>query len=1719
MSVYQVESDAGSVLRGVRMRVMSPELVRKMSVVEVTTSGINKDGKPLLNGLNSTMMGSVDMKLICQTCSDGLTGNCPGHNGHIEFPFPLYHIGFKDMVYKLLKMVCYWCSHVLLNLDDPSVQQVCRGYTQQPSQKFQKLCGMTRVYRKCPQCHRPQPRYEQLGNHRIEARWSPDAATLLGEALNRPLSEEESLILRRPFVAADAISILQAVDPAKYRLIGFDPEFSHPSWFIMVNIVVPPPAVRPGNVHVDGGGKNGGRSDLTRQLRDMVHRREEFIKELGERVRNKQPVPRFLFTPFQECHLLGQLEMADNPENDSEDRAAPQPVDPNEGSHVSVELQATILGNKKRLDASKGGSLHKRRRKQDLDKMLNDVTCLYGFQPMVDAMQRVVNDYIRSDGKGLSAQTDRGSKGGGNAKLVTPTTTASKDKGKEPEQDKANPQPAEAGDEGDAAKARDTAVEAQAQARENASSVERITNSMVKDSSGNSICSGLGGKGGRFRGNLVGKRVDFCGRAPITINPLMNPGDVGVPEMGALKLTYPEVVNSTNIQRLQACVRIGPGKLGGAQSVVMKTGKEDQVVNLETFRGDHTLLELRPGYVVNRYMQDGDWVLFNRHPSLHKLSMMAHQVRIHKGKTFQMSDSVCQPYNADFDGDDMNIHLPQNERARAEAQHILAVNKNFLMAKSNKPSFGLIQDGITLSFLLTSRNTFFTRDRMQQLMFQCNHLEHEEHLWSYTMPHPAILWPVPLWTGKQLVSWLLPRRFQYLKGARGLDAEKATPMEVFEDLEERCALVVNGELLLGQLSSELIGSAANSIPHMLALDFDNDRAVHFFTDLKRAALWYGLWKGHTISMYDCRPTPDMRQVARDSIHQAFASLRAFEDELRKSTGLSSLQKEHHYKRILNTVTDRITRGVKAHMRPHNNNMARMVVSGSKGSLISMAHITSAIGQQFIDGERIHPEIDRVLPSFPHADDPTSSSPSYRGYNDRSYYQGLTPSQFFIALLCGRYSLLLISVGVSSIGYLSRTMERSTESKIVRTDGSVRDSSGRIVQYCYAGDRMDGTRLEKVGLEGLLFPSVGRTLDARFASGGVCPTIRKQYGDLLGRLREEVLGLRSMANPMDMSTQYCLPFNPRRLLHNLVRGRTGEPSDKPIDPLTAWRRLKEFLRWLEQQRGEHQSMVTLRLAVVGTLGPWQVSKEHRLTAGELHELVETMKRRYRLCLVAAGESVGCQASEAAAEPNTQGTLNTFHYAGVAAKNVTIGLPRLKELIKPTQDIKTPITTIQFRDGVDQNPELLTREVVDQIRCLRMSGLVRYGRVDDASKQLSILLDADRMGYYSTTVDEVVSAVADFFGSGIQCQITLDTDMAAHDHWWMHIALEDTLQAAKVLGLKAKPGQPLRAEDMARRILGTLISKLVIRGLPQISDAYVVRRPRVVEKEDGSLAKEPRFTVETEGADLRSILAYPCPHFRRHEITSNHVHHVWQVLGIDAAAEVLFSEINAVMSFDSTYIDPRHIAMVVDSITFMGKLVSMSRYGIKEIEQSPLLLASFEQTVEVIFSGCLHASLDRVRGISENIILGGVIPAGTGCIDILEKGLDPNMATAPRRQEDEGPRRITLVPPTRFTMVQEYKFATRLPPPPSTTPAASPMSLAKELQEFVRASKPSALQRPSVSMQSLIGSIITPGPSDQEHVPPPLSPSPDDYPVEDEQPRKRDRSDDKDRARSSKRRKIN
>jgi len=558
----------------------------------------------------------------------------------------------------------------------------------------------------------------------------------------------------------------------------------------------------------------------------------------------------------------------------------------------------------------------------------------------------------------------------------------------------------------------------------------------------------LRGKEGRFRGNLSGKRVDFSARTVVSPDPNISINEIGVPVYVAKALTIPVRVTEHNLEELKTFVRRGPDIYPGANYVISADGKR---FDLRYADREELANNLSLGFIVERHLKDGDIVLFNRQPSLHRMSIMAHEVKVLPGKTFRLNLSVCPPYNADFDGDEMNVHAPQTEEAQAEARILMRVQEQILSPRFGGPIIGGIQDHITGAYLLTKKDTKLTRAQASWLLAQAGVFE--------KLPKSAFReGGVEYWTGKQIFSMLLPKDLSLTFKAK--ICEHCSSCKEEECEIEAYVSIKKGKLLSGVVDARGFKALDRcEILDRIVKDYGTSAAREFLDRVTRLSIASAMMFGFTTGIDDEDIPPEARERIEDVLDEAKEKVReligAFErEELEPLPGRSL--KETLEMRIMGILAESRDRAgsIAERYLGLDNHAVIMARTGARGSMLNLTQMAACVGQQSVRGERISRGYKgRTLPHFR----PGDLGADARGFVGSSYKSGLKPLEFFFHAMGGREGLVDTAVRTAQSGYLQRRLINALQDLRVEYDGTVRDDRGVIVQFSYGEDSADPAR--------------------------------------------------------------------------------------------------------------------------------------------------------------------------------------------------------------------------------------------------------------------------------------------------------------------------------------------------------------------------------------------------------------------------------------------------------------------------------------------------------------------------------------------------------------------------------------------------------------------------------------------------------------------------------------
>jgi DNA-directed RNA polymerase II subunit RPB1 len=1113
-----------------------------------------------------------------------------------------------------------------------------------------------------------------------------------------------------------------------------------------------------------------------------------------------------------------------------------------------------------------------------------------------------------------------------------------------------------------------------------------------------SIQQRLGSKEGRIRYNLQGKRVEFSARSVITPDPNISIAELGVPIKIAMNLTVPERVTDYNRDKMYKLVQNGSATYPGAKTLVRADGRMISLAHVNTKE-----IVLYNGDMVNRHLMDGDMVLFNRQPTLHRMSMMGHRVRVLPYNTFRLNVSVTSPYNADFDGDEMNAHIPQSSEAIQELQDIAAVPYQMISPRHQKPVIKVVQDALLGSYRITKQGETFTRKEYMNLMMWNKRFDGK-------LPEPNIVNGAPRWSGQQVLSMLFPPMNTDLKNKFYDDDSVANNMVKIREG------MIQGS---GIVDDDVLNKTGVGVVHTTYNDFGAPAAVDLLDSVQSTIEAYLIMSGFSVGLSDLvaddatlATMNDIVQKRKKEIDEIV--LQVHMDLFDNSTGRSNQDEfEGQVFGKLNKAIEELGKlGQKA--LAQENRMISMLKAGSKGSTINVSQMVACVGQQNIEGRRIpFGFTDRTLPHYKKFDDGAEA----RGFVENSFVKGLTPQEFFFHAMSGREGLIDTAVKTAETGYIQRQMVKAMEDLVTQYDGTVRDARNCIVQFHYGEDGISCTKVESQSLPiHTLSDQEIRTLvglqNVKWDEVLTDVSLRQEKPDIIESLVQDVINDRNMlVNGVFKNGRakgLMGPMNLDRMIMNL-KVKFNIQSNARTDLLPEY--VIETIKNLQSRTLPFHKMWAAMLRFY--LGPHNSIVKHRLSKLAFNTLVEQILLKNWASWAQPGEQVGIIAAQSIGEPATQMTLNTFHLAGVAAKSgMTRGVPRLKEVFKVTKSPKATSLSIFLKPEFRDNKEK-AREVVQDLELTMLRDIVTtVGLYYDPKDESTVIPeDRDLIAFYrlfeQRDIEPEEEAVEPFSQWMLRLEFNKDAmfnrNITMDDVAYIlnekfnntiKMVYSDFNSQRLIMRIRLDRTIDTESDDYTnfKKFQARLLMTVAVRGVPGIKAASFSKSENRVEIIDGTPTKISEYSIDTDGSNFIEVMNHPAVDPTR--LYTTNVYDLLDVLGIEAARGILLSEIDSL--FADAGVNYRHLGLLIDSMTRNGRLMSVDRYGINKNNIGPLAKASFEETEKILLRAALFGEMDPVTGVSSKIMTGQPMRGGTTFAQLLfdevafmrlQKGLPP------------------------------------------------------------------------------------------------------------------------------------
>lgn len=1116
-----------------------------------------------------------------------------------------------------------------------------------------------------------------------------------------------------------------------------------------------------------------------------------------------------------------------------------------------------------------------------------------------------------------------------------------------------------------------------------------------------------GGKIGRIRGNLQGKRVDYSARTVITSDPNNNLDELGVPLKIARTITYPEIVTPFNIVELTKLVRNGRTVYPGANFVenLNQMGPNGKPVKVDLKYKNKDII-LQYGQVVHRHLQNGDIVLFNRQPSLHKMSMMAHKVRVIQNPsyiTFRLNVTATTPYNADFDGDEMNLFAPQSEQAKIELMMLADIKNYIISPKDSKPIVNLKQDALLGSYKFTSADNQMTwKEAMNMLAYTTVSTD--------LIKGKREVAKQKTYTGQEIFSYLIPKKVNVSNGS---------------------TVISNGRIQSGILGKSELAGSKNSIIHLIIDSYDKQRAADFMDDVQRINnAWLMKVYGFSVGLGDAIMTPQLSEELYISGQKKIMEIYNLIAEVEKNHLIDRKTFEEIAFSELNSVMTFQAKTIMSKL-DISNSFYVQIKSGSKGKDVNVGQMVGSVGQATFENKLIQKKLNgRTIPHFAKQDD----SPSARGFIPNPYISGLTASEFFFHNMDGRTGIIDTAIKTADTGYMQRKTIKATEDVYLSYDSTVRNSSNGVVQFIYGDSGYDCAKQMQVKSQLIMMDNetVVKTYsftDEEQKKFRVPSKMNDDFVEHIRKLRDDLREIqrKSTGNSKVIVDTFSVPFNLNRVIsyHQNKDKGSSKQYNTPEEIMAALENLMlpnntHLLAYGQSDKikkdNDRRHKLLLRILITEYLAPRKVLVHYSLSREAFGKVVEELKNSFNMNIAQPCEMVGILAAQSIGEPLTQFTLNTFHSTGVSDVTSNMSsMVRFKELISFTKKIKNPFMKIYLKEEYKYSEEVamqltnlientklsdvvLGTEIWYENNYLDPDSIFNKDQMSDNPKNIFFVNLASK----STSLKSLPWVIRFLVNREILLEknITLLMIKTQFVKYWNSTYVDmkgfkkkdkeviNLINNICIMSNNDSDPQPvlhIRLDfneynyTQIIEVMNLVLNGFKVKGIEGIEKAFCNKElEKIFDPTTGKPVEKYEYVITTLGSNIQDIFYLEGVDNTR--TVSNDVYSYFLVWGIEATRALLIKEINTIFSGASQDVNFQHLSILVDIMLQNGNVTPVNRYGINKLDTDPLSRASFEKTIEQLIHAAVFQEKDKVSSVSSRIIAGRVINGGTGMVDI-------------------------------------------------------------------------------------------------------------------------------------------
>lgn len=976
-----------------------------------------------------------------------------------------------------------------------------------------------------------------------------------------------------------------------------------------------------------------------------------------------------------------------------------------------------------------------------------------------------------------------------------------------------------------------------------------------------------------------------------------------------------------------------------------------------------------------------------------------------------------------FDGDEMNIHLAQSIQARNELKRIANVKHQIIGVKDSNPIIGCQQDALSGAFLLTQKDVKIKGSEAANIL--SNTSSETKHEIDVTKEY----------TGQEVFTHIIPSGINILRK---------------NDKGDITFQIKDGNLLTGILDKTSLSTAKNSIIHFVWDKYGPNKTRRFIDDVQKLVLNFLLHKGMSISYKDAflesKFEEQIKKVLDNAVLENKYMLTQYENE---EDQISPAIIEGSLYSQMNAIGSDVGATLKKNLNVSNYFWA-LVTSGAKGSETNLQQMMGCIGQQAIEGKRINKKVEGRSLVYFHKDDDT---PEARGFTRSSLLDGLKGYEAFIFTAAGREGLIDTAIKTAQTGYIQRKLIKGLEDLSIKYDGTNRNSRGIIIQYVYGENGinqasqteiklsimdMDNAKIESVF--GFTDEQLKKLEKKHKTAMKDLKKFNEMYINKMKNYRDEMRSIQQKAlmNFKTMEEKFMVPVN----LFRITQDYSAKGENLDLTPKDVLDSIEEFLNSSEAKllpganRGNKRLIeddkslkFILEIALHEYLSPNKCIFEYGLSKTKLKEIWKEITLSFIKSMAEPGEMVGVLAAQSIGEPTTQLNLNTKHFAGVASKSgAASGVPRLIELLSFSKDIKTPQMAVYFDDDIRSDKNAVNK-IASYFKFLSIRQLIDSAEIYyDVGTEKKLSEDNVSTPFFVNNQKAELTSLPFVFRLKMNLEKMLDKETTLLDiktkfvsYWYKNFTNTKTMKknekdifskisrCAILSNTTADKEQIIHIRfsmssfnyQILVDFLNIVLENITLKGIDGITDINMEEQ-RVLnfDKDTGASKVEKEFVVTTSGINLERLKYMKGVNLNR--VSVNDIFTIYKNYGIEATRQILMIEYFKVLG---DKLNSTHLSLLVDMMTHNGETTSIDRHGLSKLESDPCARASFEQTMDHFINAAIFNEKDTMKSVSSNVMLGKVIPGGTGAFDLM---LDTNKLENSEYTSDETGGRITFAP---------------------------------------------------------------------------------------------------------------